>query len=156
MPVTLVINLCKWPSGNLRCHPCIALFHRWLEAHFKVQLTESLSKLLSLWSIPVKLAMIRDLYWITFCSIIIFQTKKAYKHILIAVENTLKGIKFVQKWHFTCNQSFNKSKSILSCESTTLLNLSVQLALCSHNQEGPKKYINLMIIENHQTHPALG
>lgn len=76
-------------------------------------MTEQLtfSKRSLLWSIPVRMAMIRNLYWITFSSVIIFQSKKAYKHILIADKNSLKGIKSAQKRYLNCNQSFSKSSS---------------------------------------------
>lgn len=150
MPVTLVINLCKWPSGNLRCHPCIALFHRWLEAHFKVQLIESsyflfdpylsnwqwseiFTELLFAASSLFKPRKHTSMFWL--------QLKILWRALNLRRNDILHVIRV----------SINQDQSFLVDQPCFL---NVQLALCSRHQDGPKKYSNL-IIKNCQTHPAL-
>lgn len=144
MPVTLVINLSKWPSGNLRCHPCTRLFHRRVEAHFKVQLTESLSNLTFskrslLWSIPVKLAMIRDLYGINLAASSFFKAEKKHTNIFLL---QMKILWRSNNLHRNCILSIIRilvnQDQCLSCASIAL-NLGVQQALFSNHQESLKE-----------------
>lgn len=144
MTVTLVINLSKWPSGKLKCHPCIALFHRRLEALFKVQLPESLNNLLSLKEVYFD-PYLSDWQWSEIFTELLLAASsffKARKHTNIfwlQIKIVWRALNLHRNGILTVIRVLVNQAQLLSCGSIVLLHFSVQSVLFRNHEEGLKE-----------------